>query len=548
MALGTSDDRADSKSTSGAASTGGRGRDGFGASSAASRSDTATKGDRVGSGGFSGGKSGESQGGRGRDGVSASTASSASKGDRVGSGSYSGSQASTGGRGRDGVSASTATGMGDRVGSGSYGATSAASEGGRGRGGFSAAGDMSRATGLGVASTGGRGREGYAASSAPGYSSMQEAQRGMLSQGVTGLRGSMVPAEPTYRQAEVKSMSQYNAIENTLGMIKAAEARKTDPYNGLVNGTNTPTHANLTGMTIADVQAYQKEMLRAGHASTAVGAYQMRSATLAEQVKRSGLDPNTTKFSKSVQDQLAMGLIENRARQATVNGAVDPDKFAKALAQEWAGLATTTGKSYYAGVGNNAATVDYGRVASAASGLVDTGMARKGVSASAPDTMIAANVPTPKARPFSEKYLSPTKTASNTPVPADKPAKQRGLGKTIAGLGVDAGIGMIPGIGMGASVINAGLSLAGKPTIGQMMVDNMGNPVHIGEDATGYADAGGSSKVDKAPPKTQASKVAEATPVETFGSKYLGWTDSTKRPTPNEKWGTADTYGRSEYS
>lgn len=511
------------------------------------------------SGTSSAGKSSESQGGRGRGGFGASSASSSpssssDKGGRVGTGGYGGATAgeSTGGRGRDGFGASSApnnsTATGNRVGTGSYGSTSQASTGGRGRDGFSAVGGLSAASGQSI---GGRGRDGFSASSNVGglrAAAQNEAGRSMLSQGVTGLSGSMVKGEPSYRSTEVRSMNQYNAIENTLGTIRAAEARKTDPYNGLVYGNKTPTHANLTGMTIADVQAYQKDMRKRGHASTAVGAYQMVANTLDAQVKKLGFDPATTKFSKSVQDQLAMGLIDDRAKRATVNGVVDQDKLASELSKEWAGLATKTGKSHYAGVGANAATVGYDRVASAANDLVATGMAGPASKTTETSTtMVAAN--TPKTS-FSEKYLNSPKSV---PTPADKPVQvaaadkpKRSMGKTIAGIGLDAGIGLIPGVGMGASVINAGLSLAGKPTIGQMMVDNMGKPVHIGTDATGYAAAGG-GKATGEPAKTQEQVVSQAVPEEAFGSKYLGWSDPTKRPTPGEKYGVSD-YASKEYS
>ena len=53
-------------------------------------------------------------------------------------------------------------------------------------------------------------------------------------------------------------------------------------YNVLVGGKQ----ANLTGMTIAEVQKLQSTMLKSGHASTAVGKYQITKDTLAETVKK----------------------------------------------------------------------------------------------------------------------------------------------------------------------------------------------------------------------------------------------------------------------
>ena len=100
-------------------------------------------------------------------------------------------------------------------------------------------------------------------------------------------------------------------------------------YNVLVGGKQ----ANLTGMTIAEVQKLQSTMLKSGHASTAVGKYQITKDTLAETVKKAGLDPSTTKFDQQTQDLLATQLIYQAGF-----GTKDPKTVMNNLAGRWAAL------------------------------------------------------------------------------------------------------------------------------------------------------------------------------------------------------------------
>lgn len=123
-------------------------------------------------------------------------------------------------------------------------------------------------------------------------------------------------------------------------------------YNALVygkKGTNAPKEADLTNMTIAQVQEYQKGMIDRGHASTAVGKYQMIAATLAEQVKKAGLDPATTKFNQKTQDLLAKQLVDQAGY-----GKKDVATVMKNLAGTWASLPKDmSGRGVYDNDANN---------------------------------------------------------------------------------------------------------------------------------------------------------------------------------------------------
>ena len=128
-------------------------------------------------------------------------------------------------------------------------------------------------------------------------------------------------------------------------------------YNALVGGGT----ANLTGMTIAEVQQLQSTMIKSGRPSTAVGKYQMIAATLAEQAKKAGLDPNKTKFDQHTQDLLASQLV-NQAGY----GKKDNATVMKNLAGTWASLPQDmSGRGRYDGYNTNKANISASELMSA---------------------------------------------------------------------------------------------------------------------------------------------------------------------------------------
>jgi len=148
------------------------------------------------------------------------------------------------------------------------------------------------------------------------------------------------------------------APKSLLDIIGQGESRGN--YNALVGGGS----ADLTHMTVAQVQELQKQMLREGRASSAVGKYQMVSGTLAEQMKKAGLDPNTTKFDEKTQDLLAQQLI-NQAGY----GRKDPATVMRNLAGTWASLPQDmSGRGRYDGFNTNRANIDPGQLMAAITG------------------------------------------------------------------------------------------------------------------------------------------------------------------------------------
>ena len=128
-------------------------------------------------------------------------------------------------------------------------------------------------------------------------------------------------------------------------------------YNKLVGGKT----ADLTNMTIAEVQKLQSTMIQSGHASTAVGKYQMIKDTLAEQVKKAGLDPNKTKFDQQTQDLLATQLIYQAGY-----GKKDSATVQRNLAGTWASLPQDmSGRGRYDGYNTNKASINPNELMSA---------------------------------------------------------------------------------------------------------------------------------------------------------------------------------------
>lgn len=120
-------------------------------------------------------------------------------------------------------------------------------------------------------------------------------------------------------------------------------------YNVLVGGKTEP---NLTKMTVQEVLDYQKNMIKSGFQSSAVGKYQIINRTL-EGLINAGAAKKNDIFNESTQDKLGETLLRQRGYDKYLSGKMSAERFANNLAMEWASLPTTTGKSHYEGVGTN---------------------------------------------------------------------------------------------------------------------------------------------------------------------------------------------------
>lgn len=151
-----------------------------------------------------------------------------------------------------------------------------------------------------------------------------------------------------------------------LDFIASKESESAGGYNAVYGGAqrhwDSYSNRHLQGRdpsdcTVGEVMDWQRAAIRDGMASTAIGRYQWISGTLSGQVRELGVSRDTM-FDESLQDRLGMGLLERRGLSRFLNGEMSLDAFQNSLAKEWAGLATTSGRSHYAGDGLNSAHND----------------------------------------------------------------------------------------------------------------------------------------------------------------------------------------------
>lgn len=154
-------------------------------------------------------------------------------------------------------------------------------------------------------------------------------------------------------------------------------------------------------------------------------------------------------------------------------------------------------------------------------------------------------------RDVAERVVTPASYTPDRPEsaqesqPDQSPPKGRGLGGNIAAGAIDVGVGMIPGIGTAATVLNLGAAVTGRRTIGQHAVDLLGDtqPLpddHFNKDG-GFEDRVRTGENEDLPRNTlyanQSTAPAPAQNVAAFEDKYLSFDDGIDRPTPAEKWG-----------
>lgn len=149
---------------------------------------------------------------------------------------------------------------------------------------------------------------------------------------------------------------EFNTAENAvpepfMNLMKTAEAPQ--GYNSFfgTNGVN-----NLTSLTLDQVRQLQKAHVAAGAESGAAGHFQLTGDTfdrIKDKLKLSG----DTKFNEETQNKMGAALLDEAGYKEYKAGKLSKAEFAHNLSKTWAGLPTSSGKSYYQGVGSNKATV-----------------------------------------------------------------------------------------------------------------------------------------------------------------------------------------------
>lgn len=155
-----------------------------------------------------------------------------------------------------------------------------------------------------------------------------------------------------YRQHMVSKIdtTDFTPLLNTI-----AKGESNGNYNAYF-GNASNTSIRFTGMTVAEVQQWQENYLKQGHASTAVGKYQIINTTLNGLLKQLEIAPEAV-FNEELQDRMAVALLTRRGAADYLDNKMTREEFAANLAKEWAALPKVIGdnpeQSYYAGDGLN---------------------------------------------------------------------------------------------------------------------------------------------------------------------------------------------------
>ncbi len=157
------------------------------------------------------------------------------------------------------------------------------------------------------------------------------------------------------------------AISALLSAIRSKEAPK--GYGQVYSGIPGKEQVDVSKMTVGGVLAWQSSLRkRKVSKSTAAGAYQFIYLTLAQTVKEMGI-PLESRFDKTLQDRMAIYLLQKRGLGEYMDGKLAPEAFANNIAKEWASVPVVTaikgqkrlvkpGQSYYSVDGLNKAHQD----------------------------------------------------------------------------------------------------------------------------------------------------------------------------------------------
>lgn len=156
---------------------------------------------------------------------------------------------------------------------------------------------------------------------------------------------------------ETVPSSKKGQVGQLLDSIGAAEGANYDTLFGYAEQEGAPfAGTQVTDMSLDEVQALQKLMVRQNGISSAVGKYQFIQDTLRSAIAGLGLK-GSEKFTPEVQDKLALWLLQNRTSFGDwIIGNGDAAKFQNELATQWASIPNTSGRSHYADDGVNNAS------------------------------------------------------------------------------------------------------------------------------------------------------------------------------------------------
>ncbi|WP_241523983.1 hypothetical protein [Oceaniglobus indicus] len=143
-------------------------------------------------------------------------------------------------------------------------------------------------------------------------------------------------------------------IEKLRQLIGHAESRR-HGYDAVQHGARVKPPDRPTQLTLGQIDTWIDATPGQPHA---IGKFQFIPPTLRRLVRRLGLGADT-RFSPAIQDRLADELLREAGLDDVGAGRISRHAFMENLAKIWAGLPTSTGKSYYDGHAGNKASMTW---------------------------------------------------------------------------------------------------------------------------------------------------------------------------------------------
>ncbi|WP_231592699.1 hypothetical protein [Pelagovum pacificum] len=148
--------------------------------------------------------------------------------------------------------------------------------------------------------------------------------------------------------------SSASQLDRLMDLIATAEAGA-DGYDAVQYGARVRPPRPPTQMRLGEITAWIAATPGQPHA---IGRYQFIPTTLARLAEQVGVRADEL-FSPALQDRLAVELLREAGLTKFQSGDLDRESFMNNLARVWAGLPTSSGRSYYHGHAGNAATMTW---------------------------------------------------------------------------------------------------------------------------------------------------------------------------------------------
>ena len=163
-------------------------------------------------------------------------------------------------------------------------------------------------------------------------------------------QGGLVEGVKKMYSSEIEENKSKNNLKPLLDMIGSGESDNVGGYSAMFPSESYP---KMLDMTINEVIEFQKEKLKDGRRSAAVGRYQMLYPE--DYAAAAGL-PLTTKFTPESQDKMVIAYLKkNRKLNEFIKGEITNEQFSEELSQEFGTFKSASGFV----LPNNTGSIDF---------------------------------------------------------------------------------------------------------------------------------------------------------------------------------------------